>query len=227
MLVPNINQYSFPALFSIPLFARVILVFAIVITMMACSPVRSGNQRMIQDSNDSIEMGAADTLKSIEDTGMMDGSLGSGTNIIHDEPEDTLIINLQPLVYKYSEANNIKALEQQLQDISDMLDSGMTEQACSLSNGLWESLTEENEMKWHARYFMGECMVAKNDLDAATEIFEEIMASEAKKEGREKSIIRLGQIMCLKGNPSAAEDYFIQLRTDFPKSIYIPLAQCY
>lgn len=204
----------------------IIVIVGLVFFISSCSPVRSGNKNRSIDSEKETPA-ALDTIGSDEDDGweIDESSLGSGTNSQMPEEKDTLIIRLDPIVYKYADTNQSTAIDQQITDISEMLDNGMTEQACSLSEALWDSL-EEGEQKWHARFFMGECLIAKNDLEGAKDIFASLLEGPARKDAREKSLIRMGQIYCLEGDTIKANEYFIQLRTDYPKSIYIPLAVC-
>jgi hypothetical protein len=228
MANPNTRKFILPLTISPATGAVLLIVCSVLMILSSCSPVRSGNPKRELPIEEK-EIVVMDTLETVEDVGDIWGieeeMLGSGTNAPKTIAKDTHIVILDPIIYKYEDSNDTRATDQQLEDISKLLDNGMTEQACTLADGLYSSL-EDSEAKWHALFYVAECRIAKNQLDDAKAILAEILKSKARKEGREKALIRMGQIECLDGNKTAANEYYIQLRTDYPKSIYLPLAVC-
>lgn len=76
-------------------------------------------------------------------------------------------------------------------------------------------------------YSLAECHISENNFQPALNELESILIyEEIPKEIREKALIRAGQIECILGNKVNSSKYFITLRKEFPKSIYLPLADC-
>jgi hypothetical protein len=211
-----------------PMFSNIILVLIVGLIIVSCSPVRSGNVDRDIDNGllSAKDMEVSDTLL-VDDFGTYDSESNTLITYVDDiDIPDTNIIVLEPLVTKYDDMSDEESIAGQLDDISDLLNNGFIDQACNLAEVLYNSLDSDSEEKWEARFYMGECRVAKNDLAAASRIFSEIMQSGDRGIAREKTLIRMGQIKCLESQPAEASKLFIKLRTEYPRSIYLPLAKC-
>jgi len=90
-----------------------------------------------------------------------------------------------------------------------------------------ETLPPNDSLFFEIEFFIAECYVAKDDLNSAKVKLEKIQINpKATDAVMEKVLVRLGQIWCVLDNEFKAEQYFKLLRSKYPKSIYIPLADC-
>ncbi len=80
---------------------------------------------------------------------------------------------------------------------------------------------------YEAKYYSNECLIVQNQINAAKLGLEKMyFDSKTPSEILERVIVRLGQINCLLKKDNIAQKYFDELKTRFPKSIYLKVASC-
>ncbi len=133
--------------------------------------------------------------------------------------KDTTIIYLNTI-----EKNPINTkLNEAVKDI----DNENYKKAYSQLNTIFESIQPENKLYNIVYYYLGECELFLNKIEEAEKRFNRIISSKDNSEAIiERSLIRMGQINCLRKQNEKALFYFQKLKEDFPNSIYSAFAKC-
>jgi len=101
------------------------------------------------------------------------------------------------------------------------------QEACGKFESLSGTITDNDENFFEVRYYLVECMLRENKFEESRQELEFLLNRRSVPDKvMEKILIRLGQIYCLQNKPDTAQPYFNRLKNEFPKSIYIPLANC-
>lgn len=103
--------------------------------------------------------------------------------------------------------------------------SGDYERAAELFSHLGD--TAPDSLGAEAIFYAGECAAAMGQLSHAQSSYERLLRRPAVAPSlRERALLRLGHVLCAQGQKSRAEEFFTQLRQEFPQSRYLPLATC-
>ena len=99
--------------------------------------------------------------------------------------------------------------------------------ACNNFKVFSENYTLRDAIYYDARFHLGECLVLNNSISEAIDIFNNILNSQnVPDEVIQQALVRLGQVYCSQNKMSLAQRYFTRLRNEYPKSIYLKVANC-
>jgi TolA-binding protein len=99
--------------------------------------------------------------------------------------------------------------------------------ACPKFKSFSETFSPGDSLYYEANFFYSECLIQDNKIKEGKALLKMIENDKLLTDiVRERVLVRLGQIYCLENNETQAQEYFRTLRNDYPKSIYIPLADC-
>lgn len=99
--------------------------------------------------------------------------------------------------------------------------------ACNNFKVFLENYTLRDNIYYDARFHLGECLVLNNSISEAIDIFNNILNSQnVPDEVIQQALVRLGQVYCSQNKMSLAQRYFTRLRNEYPKSIYLKVANC-
>ncbi len=99
--------------------------------------------------------------------------------------------------------------------------------ACNNFKVFLENYTLRDDIYYDARFHLGECLVLNNSISEAIDIFNNILNSQnVPDEVIQQALVRLGQVYCSQNKMSLAQRYFTRLRNEYPKSIYLKVANC-
>ena len=124
-----------------------------------------------------------------------------------------------------SEKSNsvIKKFEKALYDF----DKDNYTQACADAQFYAESFVDGDSLKFEAMFLWSECMIVKNEINDAKNILMKMYDDNKTPSSIfEKVIVRIGQVLCSEGKDKEAEKYFAKLKKEYPKSIYLKIANC-
>ncbi len=78
-----------------------------------------------------------------------------------------------------------------------------------------------------ALFLSAECSAALGELSTAQSSYEHLLRQTQLHVGlRERTLLRLGHVLCAQGFPEQAAQFFAELQRQFPRSRYLPLARC-
>lgn len=186
----------------------IIVLFLVLVVIIACAPVR--NHSLSQKSK-------KNTIISKSDTNNVKYS-----NSPKKRFSDTTLIMLPTIT-----AEKKVILNDDFDKAVYMFDAENFSEACPKFKTYSETLTTGDSLYYEAKFFYSECLFQQNKVKDGKSILMQIESDKALTNiVRERVLVRLGQIYCIEGNEKQADTYFRTLRNDYPKSIYIPLANC-
>jgi TolA-binding protein len=83
-----------------------------------------------------------------------------------------------------------------------------------------------DSLRQEATFYLAECNIMNNQIDEDLSNLESISNAKLNRAVAPKILVRIGQIYCLLGDNSQAEQYFKRLKKSYPNSIYNKLADC-
>ena len=99
--------------------------------------------------------------------------------------------------------------------------------ACNNFKVFLENYNQRDAIYYDARFHLGECLVLNNSTNEAIEIFNHILNSQnVPDEIVQQALVRIGQVYCSQNKMSLAQRYFTRLKNEYPKSIYLRVANC-
>lgn len=99
--------------------------------------------------------------------------------------------------------------------------------ACNNFKVFLENYNQRDAIYYDARFHLGECLILNNSIDEAIEIFNQILNSQnVPDEIVQQALVRIGQVYCSQNKMSLAQRFFTRLKNEFPKSIYLRVANC-
>lgn len=146
--------------------------------------------------------------------------------------EDTTKIEMEPIYALKQSQTNTKSntknpIEKEIEFANKLLENGELDKAKEKFSILVATLPYGDSLYYEAKFGEIECLVAQNNINSAKTLLLELNKDEnINSETKEKTLVRLGQIECIQNNQNAAENYFNQLRNEFPRSIYLKVANC-
>ena len=151
--------------------------------------------------------------------------------------QDTNLIEL-PALIAVQDTSNMEINQVQIanshQTAIDMFDNALQEfdnqnftQCCSKFNAIAETFLATDSLYFEAKFYECECKIVENKVIDAKLLLEALYSDpHIPARVMERVIVRLGQIHCLLKNPQEANKYFIELKTNYPNSIYQKVANC-
>ena len=137
--------------------------------------------------------------------------------------KDTLTVILPPVMT----FDRTKGIDSDFDKAVTDFENREYESACEKIEVYAGIFTQTDSLYFEAKYYLCECYIIKGNANKAIEILNEIINDNNLTESvRERVLVRLGQLYCLIGNKSEAENLFARLKNSYPKSIYLPYANC-
>ncbi|MCS6965628.1 MAG: tetratricopeptide repeat protein [Candidatus Kapabacteria bacterium] len=101
------------------------------------------------------------------------------------------------------------------------------ERAAPLFRRLAEEPRLPDSLSAEALFYAGECNAATGHLEQAQSAYEQLLQRPVLHRSlRERALLRLGHVFCAQGREPSAAEVFARLRREFPRSRYLPLANC-
>jgi TolA-binding protein len=142
------------------------------------------------------------------------------------DDKDTVYIKLSPIYINESSENIKRSLSVELDSAIYLFNSGKYDEACDKFGILQETLKEKDSLYHEAVFYSAECLIVHNEYKLANRLLNDIMNNELSANLKQRVLLRQGHILCALGDESTAQWYFDKLKSDFPKSIYLKLADC-
>lgn len=186
--------------------SRSMMLFLIASIVLACSPVRTGYFNPKSGGSEpaaSNERGGnASTVKKprFQDTTYIYADTASGGQ-------------KQDLNSRFA-----KALK--------LFDAEKYDAACSQFVQLSGILSEDDSLYYECKFYLAECSLVRKEVQPAKAILEELLVAGTGDLIKQRALVRLGQVFCVLDKKKEAEEYFARLKSDYPGSIYIKLANC-
>lgn len=135
---------------------------------------------------------------------------------------DTTLI-IMPLVQR----TESKSFNDEFNDAVAEFDRGEFKSACEKFAFFAGTLPESDTLYQEAQFNLAECQVVDNKFDEAFGILNLLYEQEELSDAiKQKVILRIGHILCAKGDKDGAAEKFDELKVNYPESIYIKLANC-
>jgi TolA-binding protein len=231
----------------------IIILLAVLAISVACSPVRTKTPARKQSSSSKIQQEIPDQkVKKEKKTTAAKSSKSKKTKEEIDTkvetkpvatPLDTVtdtkvrkrqfvstkkrFVDTTEIEYTASAELQTIALQNQFDNAAKHFDKDDYDKACKEMQQFAETFIKGDSLYFESLFLWSECLIVKDEIKKAEKNLREILADKRVPENvLEKTLVRLGQIYCVEGEKSKAEALFKRLRQQFPKSIYIPLANC-
>lgn len=146
--------------------------------------------------------------------------------------KDTTVIEMEPIYAIKKQPNNEKnertnPIIIEIENANNLLEKGDVQKAKEKFAIIYSTLPYGDSLYYEARFGEIECIIALKDIMMAKKLLEELLEDKyLNSETEEKTLVRLGQIECVLSNPNTAENYFNKLKSKYPRSIYIKVANC-
>lgn len=183
----------------------------------ACSPVR--NRYMTRSADNESNRSTATNNQTEVGT---NESASTGQSYA----DDTLIIKLPPIYIEESKNNRRISLSVELDSAIYLFNSGKYDEACSKFAILQETLKEKDSLYFESVFYSAECLIVNNEYKLANNLLNDIMNNNLSDNLKQRVLLRQGHLLCALNDENTAQWYFDKLKKDFPKSIYIKLANC-
>jgi len=204
---------------------KIVIIVALISLLYSCSPVRTsefakGRSTTGRSSSTADGTTAAQNGRSAE-------SSKSNQSSNFERFSDTTFIYLGEFRYKTNESKTNEPLSNELQSAIKLFEDGETTLACERITEILSKINKASNDYYETLFFASECFIAKNSFEPSQRLLVQVLSSnDITDDLKERAIIRLGQVFCVQGDAVSAERLFRQLRREFPKSIYIPIANC-
>ena len=222
---------------------KYLLIFLSVFLVISCTPVRKayfggeknkGNDAQKKDNNNQNDDNQQDETVANDDDSMKTYNENSNkeSNFLSDYDDlrfsDTTYIDLgstMPNRFDESIIDKIN-MKKSFENALELFDKEKYDEAENkFSYVVGTSLPSEIEAQ-EAMFHIAECMIGKmNYLDALNELLS-LEKLELDDTIKEKILVRIGQIQCVRNNRNDAKKYFDMLREFNPESIYLNVADC-
>lgn len=101
------------------------------------------------------------------------------------------------------------------------------DKACPKFKSFAETFSPGDSLYYEAQFFYSECLIQGNKIKQGKAILQKIENDDQLTDiVHERVLVRMGQIYCLEDKEDIADEYFMKLRNKYPRSMYIPLADC-
>jgi len=146
--------------------------------------------------------------------------------------KDTTSIEMEPIYatkqqIKNEEFDNKNPFIKEIELANSLLEQGEIQKAKEKFTILSSTLPYGDSLYYEAHFGEIECLIAQKDITSAKKLLQELLEDKKiNSETEAKTLVRLGQIECVLSNPSVAENYFDKLKSKYPRSIYIKVANC-
>jgi TolA-binding protein len=199
----------------------IIFIVLICCLLDSCSPVRSKTSKRVAVGSGSYPSGTYSA-----------GTYSDSANAAFAEPPKNFFDRI-----RFSDTTKVTAKvtdKPREKTISDMLDEAVNQfdkeeydKACPTFEHLLETFVPGDSLYYETAFMVCECMVARNELKEAHDFLINLNnSSNLPQLIKQKVLVRLGHIKCVEGDKAAANFLFEELKSTFPKSIYLRLATC-
>jgi TolA-binding protein len=189
----------------------------LLLALVGCSPVR--NRYMTRSSNtNSIDTNQNNRYHTPQSSGTTSAGIIKRT--------DTVFIKLPPIYIDEGIENKERSLSVELDSAIYLFNKGQYEEACDKFGILQETLKEKDSLYNETRFYSAECLIVHNEYKLANRLLNELMNNDLSANLKQRVLLRQGHLLCALGDESTAQWYFDKLKSDFPKSIYLKLADC-
>ena len=191
----------------------IIVILAVLLVFSGCSSVRTGSKQSKSQQSSKVASNKPASVRSSKD----DQTKQSAKSRFSDTT--TIIIEPSP----QSSKNN---LVNQFALASVDFDKELYSSACPEFRHLSETFAKTDSLRCESLFYLSECLILENKLNPAQSILNDLYKSNIPDAIMEKVIVRLGQLHCVSGKKQQAKEMFDLLARRYPKSIYLPLANC-
>lgn len=209
-------------------------IFVLLVTLIACSPVRTKKGTNLNKKSGKENTAVVDSTKSKQSSSLSKKGSKKGKETTEKQAEqkgrfnDTTIVDIsseEPVVS--NESDTQISLDKELDLAFADAENNNTDKALEKALFLSQTFDKSDSLYFESMFLLGECYTINNELNDAESTFLKIInKKDIPKTVLEKSLIRIGQVYCLKKNEDEAENFFTRLKTEFPKSLYKHLANC-
>lgn len=146
--------------------------------------------------------------------------------------KDTTTIEMEPIYAskqqnKNEEIDTNNPIKKEIELANNLLEKGEIQKAKEKFSILTSTLPYGDSLYYEAHFGEIECLIAQNNIQTAKKLLQDLLEDKnLNSETEAKTLVRLGQIECVLSNPTLAENYFSKLKTKYPRSIYIKVANC-
>lgn len=122
---------------------------------------------------------------------------------------------------------NKKAIINEYQIAISLFNDDKFDQASPIINKLIKEFSDSDTLKYEALFYRSECLIQEGKIKKSIRILLSLIDNKLSTASvLEKSLVRIGHLYCIENNKQVAEIYFNRLRIEFPKSLFIKLANC-
>jgi TolA-binding protein len=204
----KIFGFNFALIFKMDI--RRIYIILFLIGFIGCSPVRNTYYRQ-SDKNSSEQSENSSSIK--------EDKVKKKKVNVKDRFSDTTVIVVDPvkrsdILDKYVNAVRI-------------FDKEDFDKASIEFKQLTETLPPDDSIYFESKFFFAECNISTEKLKEAEVILQELL-DDAKipLSVLEKVLVRLGQVYCVIEKKAKAKELFTRLKSEFPSSMYLKIANC-
>lgn len=189
----------------------------LLLAVFACSPVRNRYMTRSHSGNSYDTSNVGNNNRNQQNESASAGFINEN---------DTVFIKLPPIYINESSENKERSLSVELDSAIYLFNNGKYEDACERFGILQETLKEKDSLYYEAVFYSAECLIVHNEYKLANRLLNDIMNNELSTNLKQRVLLRQGHILCALGDESTAQWYFDKLKSDFPNSIYLKLADC-
>ncbi len=194
---------------------RAIYIFSIIILFCffaSCSPVRSRYYYDDTPKNTKNKDISHEVENDVQNSDFVDARF-----------QDTAVV-VMPVAQNGTQS---RGLEDFFDEAVHDFDKENYKTACSKFDAFSGMLRKNDSLYFETMFFKSECKILNNELGSAKTILETLLDNNKTPTAiLEKILVRLGQVYCVTDSKAKAEEMFTRLKTEYPNSIYLRLADC-
>lgn len=147
--------------------------------------------------------------------------------IVSQKPEKKRFSDTTYIYLDSGTVNNQAKLGKLFNQAIDEFDKEDYNSACEKFKALANTLEQGDSLQYETQFYSIECMILKDEIKAGELKLKSMLdIKDLPKPIVQKVLVRLGQVCCVLKKEDEAKQYFDKLREMFPKSIYLPVANC-
>ena len=184
----------------------------------ACSPVRTKRSgQNISRSSEKVTTRKATSSNSVSEN-------KNETKTYNSRFSDTTTIVINPST---GSGSTVYSVNDQFAAAIQEFDDEQYESACNKAAYFAETFAYGDSLYYESLFLLSECSIINEAFDDAEKTLKNLLhEKQLPSSVHEKVLVRLGQLYCVKNKPKKAEKYFRELKRKYPRSIYLPLANC-
>lgn len=126
-----------------------------------------------------------------------------------------------------NESYNDEVINSELDDAISLYEDGQISKARNKFEALYSTINKDNPKFNEIRYYIAECDISENKIEKAKkDLLNLYFINYLKDNIREKVILRCGQLACYDKQKEKAQEFFDELRKNYPKSELNKIANC-